>query len=192
MDITSTVFFSGWLPILRVVVVGTFGYIFLLFALRTVGPRTLARTNIFDFIILLSIGSAFGRILTAKDVALVEAFVAYALLVSMPYVVSLVRSRSERIASWLDADPLLLFYQGSYLRQAMRNARIREVDVEAAARAKGFGSMSQVEAIVLEAHGELSIIGRQADSSPLVDGIARQGRMNGNARRAGRSEKTAG
>jgi hypothetical protein len=52
--------------------------------------------------------------------------------------------------------------------------------------------MSQIEAIVLEAHGELSIIGRHADPSPLIDAIGQQGCMNGNAKRAGRSEKTAG
>lgn len=164
----STVFFSGWIPILRVIIVGTCGYVFLLFALRIVGPRTLAKTNIFDFIILVSVGSIYGRILTAKDVGLVEALVAYALVVAMHYVVSWLRFRSHGFARLLDADPVLLFYQGAYIPSTMRHARIREADLDAAAREKGIASTSEIEAIVLEADGELSILRRGPEHSPLV------------------------
>ena len=164
----SAVFFSGWLPILRVLIVGICGYIFLLFALRIVGPRTLATTNIFDFIILVSVGSVYGRILTAKDVGLVEALVAYALIVAMHYVVSWLRFRSDRLARLLDADPVLLFYQGAYIPSTMRHARIREADIDAAVREQGIGSTSAIEAIVLEAHGKLSILGKGAEHSALV------------------------
>ncbi|MGE5128073.1 MAG: DUF421 domain-containing protein [Sphingomonadaceae bacterium] len=139
------------------VVVGTCGYFFLLAALRLAGPRTLARTNVFDFIILVSIGSVFGRILTAKDVALVEALVAYAFIVGIHYLVSLLRARSALVASLLDAEPLLLFYEGRYMRAAMRRARIRAADVDAAAREKGFASMHEVVAVILEGDGTLSI-----------------------------------
>ena len=153
----ESILFSGWLPILRVLIVGTCGYVFLLVALRVAGPRTLAKTNVFDFIILVSIGSVFGRILTANDVALAEALFAYTFIVGMHYLISALRARSPRVASLLDAEPLLLFYRGRYLAPAMRRARVRVTDLEASARAKGFGSMERVGAIVLEADGTLSI-----------------------------------
>ena len=171
----SMVVFSGWLPILRVLIVGTCGYIFLLFALRIVGPRTLAKTNIFDFIILVSVGSVYGRILTAKDVGLLEALVAYALVVTMHYVVSWLRFRSDRLAQLLDADPVLLFYEGRYIPLTMRRARIREADIQAAVRERGLGSTSEIEAIVLEADGELSILRKDARQSPLVANLQAPG-----------------
>src|SRR5690242_19723324 len=64
-------------PIVRVIVIGVVGYFMLLVALRASGPRSMARTNLFDLVIVVSIGSVYGRILTAKDVSLVEALVAY-------------------------------------------------------------------------------------------------------------------
>lgn len=149
--------FAGWLPIVRLVIVGTCGYAFLLLALRIAGPRTLAKTNVFDFVILVSIGSIYGRILTAKDVALAEALVAYAFIVGIHYLLSFMRSRSLRFAALLDAEPLLLFYGGSYVRFAMRRARIREADIEAAARQGGYPSMAEVSAVVLEGDGAMSI-----------------------------------
>jgi uncharacterized membrane protein YcaP (DUF421 family) len=168
MNSEPAFFFSGWTPIVRVLFVGTCAYLFLLFTLRTAGPRAIAKTNIFDFIVLVSIGSAYGRILTAKDVAVVEACVAFALLASLHYGASWLRLRSKRLASLLDADPTLLFFQGRYLGAALRHARLTEADIEAAVRAKGLGSMSEVEAVVLEAGGELSIIRHGPEARELV------------------------
>jgi uncharacterized membrane protein YcaP (DUF421 family) len=151
-------FFSGWAPVLRILFVGTFAYLFLLVTLRVSGPRTLSRTNIFDFIISVAVGSAFGRILTAKEVALVEACAAFTLLALLQYGVSFLRVRSTRFAALVNASPCLLYFDGQYLSQALRLARLAESDVQDAVRAKGLGSMSEVEAVVLEAGGELAVI----------------------------------
>jgi uncharacterized membrane protein YcaP (DUF421 family) len=169
MDASNFILFAGWLPIARVVVVGVGGYVFLLLALRAVGPRTMAKTNIFDFIILVSIGSVYGRILTATDVTLVEACVAYALLVGMHYAVSWLRARSNRVARWLDADPELLYFGGEYVERALWKARLRKRDIECAVRGKGLTSMSDVEAVVLEPDGELSILLKHRGSPELID-----------------------
>ncbi len=174
MDIESAIFFSGWLPIVRVLVVGSVGFVFLLFLLRLVGPRTLAQTNLFDFIILVSIGSVYGRILTATDVTLVEACVAYALVVFMHYAVSWLRMHSKWLSSLLDAEPILLFYQGTYVNAAMKQARVKTTEIEAAVRETGLGSMNEVEAVVLEAHGELSIIRSAKHPHELVQALSRR------------------
>ncbi|CAN5815308.1 hypothetical protein BH23GEM7_BH23GEM7_39940 [soil metagenome] len=76
-----TFFFGGWEPMLRIVVVGTLGYIALLLLLRLAGKRTLAQMNAFDFVVTVAIGASFGRILTARSVALAEAVAAFTLLV---------------------------------------------------------------------------------------------------------------
>jgi uncharacterized membrane protein YcaP (DUF421 family) len=154
--------------------VGIGGYFFLLVALRTVGPRTIVKTNIFDFIVLVSIGSVYGRILTAKDVTLVEAFVAYSLLVSIQYATSWLRVRHQSVAAWLDAEPVLLYFHDQYVRRAMRRARVRERDVEGAVRAKGLASMTRVDAVVPESDGELSVLAKQDGAADLIAALRHQ------------------
>jgi uncharacterized membrane protein YcaP (DUF421 family) len=161
-------FFSGWEPLLRVLLVGTLGYLALLFTLRAAGPRAITKTNLFDFIILVTIGSAFGRALTAKDVALAEACVAFALLTSLQYGASWLRMRSRRLAALLDADPTLLYFDGRFVTASLRQARITQADIEVAVRARGLGTMEQVEAVVLEPSGELSIIQRGQGARELI------------------------
>jgi uncharacterized membrane protein YcaP (DUF421 family) len=160
--------FAGWEPILRILFVGTFAYFSLLLTLRASGSRTLARTNIFDFIVSVAIGSVFGRILTAKEVALVEACVAFALLALLQYLVSWLRLRSKAFAAVVDGSPSLLYFGGAYCRGAMRAVRIAETDLEEAVRAKGLGSLEEVEAIILEAGGAISIIQKSQHPPELL------------------------
>ena len=168
MSSAPAFFFSGWEPLLRILLVGTLGYLYLLFTLRAAGPRAIAKTNLFDFIILVTIGSAFGRALTAKDVALVEACVAFTLLTSLQYAASRLRMRSRRLAALLDADPTLLYFDGRFVTAALRQARITQADIEGAVRSKGLGTMERIEAVVLEPSGELSIIQRAQGARELV------------------------
>jgi len=161
-------FFAGWQPVARILFVGTFAYFSLLLTLRISGPRTLARTNVFDFIVSVAIGSVFGRILTAKEVALVEACVAFALLAVLQYAISWLRVRSRRVAALVDGEPSLLFFGGAYARGPMRAARIAESDIQEAVRAKGLGSLEEVEAIILEAGGAISIIRKSQHPPELV------------------------
>jgi len=169
MDTASTIYFAGWLPLARLFVVGVGGYLFLLFALRTVGPRTMAKTNVFDFIILVSLGSVFGRILTAKDVTLVEACAAYALMIGLHFAVSWLRVHSRRVADWLDAEPVLLYAGQHYLHRSLSRMRILEHEIEAAVRNKGFASMADIDAVILEPDGELSVLPKREGRRDLIE-----------------------
>ncbi|HEX8700848.1 MAG TPA: YetF domain-containing protein [Myxococcaceae bacterium] len=160
--------FAGWQPILRILFVGTFAYLSLLVTLRVSGSRTLARTNVFDFIISVTIGSVFGRILTAKEVALAEACVAFALLALLQYLVSWLRIRSSAVAALVDGSPVLLYFDGAYAHRAMRAARIAESDLQEAVRAKGISSLTEVEAVILEAGGAISILRKSEHPPELI------------------------
>jgi uncharacterized membrane protein YcaP (DUF421 family) len=151
-------FFAGWAPIARILLIGIVGYLTLVLMLRAAGKRTLARMTTFDFIITVSLGASFGRVLTAKEVAIVEALTAFAVLILLHVASTLLRVRSREFALWADGAPVLLYYQGRFLRDAMRRERIDQEALETAIRRSGQGSLSAVAAIVMETDGEFAII----------------------------------
>lgn len=151
-------FWNGFEPLIRIVVVGTLTYLGIVLLLRVSGKRTLLSMNAFDFIITVAMGSAFGRILTAKQVSLAEALVTFGLLVSLQYIVSWVEARSERFAKIVTGNPTLLYYHGQFMEREMKKQRIRKAELLSAARAKKLDNMEQVEAIILETSGSLSVI----------------------------------
>ncbi|MFP4070515.1 MAG: DUF421 domain-containing protein [Desulfovibrionales bacterium] len=167
-------FFSEWAPISRILVVGAMMYVALVVLLRISGSRTLSSMNAFDFIITVAIGSAFGRALTAKGVALAEAIVAFALLVSLQYGVAWLQIRWPFFSDAVTNPPKLLYFRNAFLSETMRRQRITEAEIRSAVRKKRLGSMDAVEAVVLEANGDLSIIKTVGDGSALGEKVEKQ------------------
>ena len=66
--------------------------------------------------------------------------------------------RSSAFARMVAAQPLLLFFQGQLLHEAMRRARVTEADLRQALREHGLGSFEAAEAIVLEPNGRFAVI----------------------------------
>lgn len=169
MNPAAGFFWNGWEPIVRIIMVGSLAYASIVLILRVSGKRTLASMNAFDFIITVALGATFGRILTARQVAAAEAATAFLLLAGLQYVVSWLEVRWPAFAGLVTAQPSLLFYRGRFLEAAMRKERIRREDMLGAIRKNRLSGLSQVEAIVLESDGTLSVVKKQepADETAL-------------------------
>jgi uncharacterized membrane protein YcaP (DUF421 family) len=156
-------FFDGWMPIARILVVGTLGYAALVLLLRGAGKRTMARMTTFDFVITVTLGAAFGRVLTTREVGLAEAIVAFVVLIVLQFAVTWIRARSPAFGRFIDSAPSLLFYRGRFLHDAMRRERVTESELQTTIRKRGIGSFTEVEAIVLEPDGRYAVI--QSDTA---------------------------
>lgn len=169
----DVVFIVGsWEAVVRVLVVGTLAYLALVLLIRASTKRSLAQFGAFDFVITVALGSAFGRILTATEVGIVEAVVTFGLLVTLQYVLSLAELRSPAMANLVKAPPSLLYYEGRYLEDAMRRELVTTKELEAAVRQRGLGSFDGVEAIVLESGGDLAVIlKQQRGDGAVIEGL---------------------
>ncbi len=154
-------FFDDWEPVLRVVVVGGLSYIFLLIFVRISGKRTLSKMNAFDFIVTITLGSAFGRILTARNVALVECIAAFLTLILLQWIVSTLRVHFKSFEHIIDSDPTLLYFDGRFISQNMKKERITESEILAKVREEGLASLNEVEAVIMESAGSLAVIYKQ-------------------------------
>jgi uncharacterized membrane protein YcaP (DUF421 family) len=167
-------FFGGWTPVLRILLLGTLMYISLVVILRVSGSRTLTKMNAFDFIVTVALGSAYGRALTARQVALVEALVAFALLVVLQYVVTLAQLRWPFVMGYVTTPPALLYYRGKFIDAALKRERVTEAEVLAALRKQGIASLGDVEAVILESSADFSVLPRISDTSTLGDKLREQ------------------
>lgn len=151
-------FFNSWEDIARVIIVGSVSYVALIIILRISGKRTLAKMNMFDFVITVALGSTFATLILSKDVALAEGVVGLGLLVFLQYAVAWLSVRSKRFQQIVKGQPSLLYYRGAYLQDAMKMARISFEEVRFAARDQGISDMADVGAIVLETDGTFSVM----------------------------------
>lgn len=159
-------FFDGWLELVRVLVVGVLAYITLIVLLRVSGKRTLSKMNAFDLVVTVALGSTLATILLSKDVALAEGVLAFALLVSLQFLIAWVSVRSATVRSLVKAEPSLLLHRGQFLLKAMKAERVTEDEVRAAVRAQGVATLEEVEAVVLETDGSFNVVLKQSNAKP--------------------------
>ena len=163
-------FFSSWTDLARVLIVGTLAYVALVVMLRISGKRTLSKLNAFDLIVTIALGSTLATVLLSKDVSLAEGLLAFALLITLQWIVAWSSLRSERVRQWVKSEPRLLLFRGEYLESAMKKERITRGEILAAIRSAGEVSVQEVEAVVLEGDGSLTAITsreKQGDASAL-------------------------
>lgn len=151
-------FFSGWDSLVRTLVVGVLAYVALVVFLRISGKRTLSKMNAFDLVVTVALGSTLATILLAKDVALAEGMLAFALLISLQFVVTWSSVRARWVRRLATGEPLMLLYCGEMLPGALRKARVTRDEVRAAVRSSGSGSLDNVYAVVLETDGSFSVV----------------------------------
>ncbi|BCB02278.1 DUF421 domain-containing protein [Bacillus sp. KH172YL63] len=161
-------FFGTWYGIYRIIIVGVLAYLSLVVLLRMSGKRTLSKMNAFDLIVTVGIGSVLGIILLNKKVPLMEGITAYLVLIGMQYVVAWLSVRSHTVDQLVKSSPSLLYYRDQFVDEKMKKERIAEMDVFQAVRDYGYGSLNDVEMVILEADGGFSVIGKSKETDGEV------------------------
>ncbi|PRY13805.1 hypothetical protein CLV24_105175 [Pontibacter ummariensis] len=156
----EAIFWNGYEPLLRILMVGVMAGIGIIFVLRIAGRRTLLRMSAFDLAVKVTIGLAVGFVFTAKQVSLIDVLVIFALLVGLQLVVSWIEKKPEKLSDLITESPTLLFYRGRFLEREMKKHRVCKAEVIKAAGAEKLDDMKKVKAVVLEKNRSLTIIKR--------------------------------
>ncbi|SEI53918.1 Uncharacterized membrane protein YcaP, DUF421 family [Alkalibacterium gilvum] len=144
-------------------------YCVIFLVIRLSGKRTLSKMNAFDFIITVTMGAVFGSTLLNYQTKLVQGIYVIALLLLFQFTTSLLSSHFSLMESFLRAQPSLLYYKGMYKDRILKKERISRAEVVQVVREHGIGKMEDVEAVVLEPNGSLSVIKVQAESKQPLD-----------------------
>jgi uncharacterized membrane protein YcaP (DUF421 family) len=164
----ASIVFNGWAGPARVVVVGALAYAALVLLLRVSGKRTLSKMNAFDLVVTVALGSTLATVILAKDVALAEGVAAFALLIGLQFALTWLSVRSPTISRLVKAEPTLLVYQGRFLPDQLRRARVLEAEVRAAVREQGVAALADVEAVVLETDGTFAVVERTTGAATAL------------------------
>ena len=142
---------------------------------RFIGLRSFSKMSGFDFAVTVSIGSILGGV-TSSSTPVVNGMLAVASLLGLQWLISLVRARSE-LESVLDNTPLLLMNGAEMLEENMKLARVTSSDIVAKLREANVLSFDQVQAVVLETTGDISVLhGDRSVEQRLLDGV--RGRLS--------------
>jgi uncharacterized membrane protein YcaP (DUF421 family) len=140
-------------------------YFALLFLMRIGGKRTLAQLTPFDFVLILIIGEATQQGLTGEDFSITGTLIVVTTLIMLDVIMSYVKLWFPRADKLIDGRPVLLVDKGRVLADRLKQFRVDEDEILAAARQlRGLEGMDQIKYAVLENDGKITIIPRSETS----------------------------
>ncbi len=152
------IFFDSIESVIRIFIIGVLAYVGIILLLRASGKRTLSKMNAFDFIVTVALGSTLASVLIDKSIPLLDGLLAFAILIYLQYLITYMSVRYKKINNLVKSTPTLLAYKGKLLPEMMKKERIDEDEIYATIRKKGLSSIEQVDVIILESDGSLSLI----------------------------------
>lgn len=167
----DTLLFDGWKNPIRIVIMSILIYGYLIFIMRISGKRTLFQYNMFDLIISIAYGSTIATILISEKVAFIEGAFVLGMLTLLQLFIAIMEMKSKKFGAVINPTPTFLYYNDEFLEEVMKKERILRSEIRNAVRQQGIGSMEEVEAVVLEGNGQMSVIPKSKTGSmdTLVD-----------------------
>ena len=137
-------------------------YIFLLVGLRLIGRGEAAQLRTIDLVLLLVLANSLQNAMVGADTSLAGGIVAAATLLIVARLLRIVGMRFPRLRQSIEGEPILLARDGRILRHGLALANMTSSDLALAARRVGIDDLAQVKLAILEADGEVSVIGGDA------------------------------
>jgi len=141
----------------RVVVSAAGGYVAILVYARIAGLRSFAQISAFDFAMTVAVGSILASMAVTRSASLVDGLIALATLFALQAFVGVGRLRLG-LGRLVDNRPRLLVAHGRILDGQLDRARMTRSDLFAKLRGAGVHGLADVDAVVLETTGDVSVL----------------------------------
>lgn len=133
-------------------------YLYTLLLVRVLGKRGLGQLSPFDFVIVISLGSAVGDPMFYDDVPIVHCMVVITVIVMLQRSVSWLSDRSRHARDFIESVPQRLVLRGVVDWQTLRDEQLDPEELFAALRTQGIRQLGEVERAYIEPSGAISVL----------------------------------
>lgn len=145
-------------------------YLAFLFFVRIFGVRVLTGWNGFDAVIIIMFGAVAGRVIIGHPPTLASGIIGLGTLMLLEAIFGTVQSTIG--VNRMGGRARVLVAHGEFVEHNMRRTHLKRHEVYAALRKAGISQLAQVQCVVLEASGGLSIIRAGVEVEPeLLCGV---------------------
>lgn len=114
--------------------------------------------NAFDFVVTVALGSILATVALNQNIPLSNGVAAILIFIGFQFLLTWLAVRIKSVKTLITSKPSLIFYKGNFLEMAMKKERITEEEIYSAARKEGISSLDDIDMIILETTGDMTII----------------------------------
>ena len=140
-----------------------FMYLYTLGLVRLLGKRGMGELSPFDFVIIVSLGSAVGDPMFYADVPLLHGVIVVTVVVGLQRLVFRLTERSPAMEHLIESSPALLVEDGKIVQKTLDLEDLSERELFMYLRLEGVEQLGEVRLAYLEQNGRVSVY--KADKS---------------------------
>jgi len=141
---------------------------------RIAGLRTFAKMSSFDFASTIAVGSILATVVMSTDNSILKGALALAGIIAFQAVFSYLVRKWDWLRNLFTNKPMMLMYKGEILDKNLDKTNVGRNDLIAKLREANVHQFDEVEAVILESTGDMSVLhsndNRNLDSS-LIEGV---------------------
>ncbi|MBD3864368.1 DUF421 domain-containing protein [Olleya marilimosa] len=150
-------------PLWETIVGSLILFVVIILLTRIIGLRSFAKFTAYDFAFTIAIGSIISSTLTSST-SVTHGSVAIAGLLFLTYIFSTLQKKFPSINTLISNKPLLLMKGQIILHDNLKHARIEKSQLIAKLREANVLDFKQIEAVVLESTGDISVLHKSSES----------------------------
>lgn len=135
------------------------------------GKRSLGELPVFDFLVILSLGSVVGADIAEPNINHVHIGIAIVLIGLLQRVVSILAIKSRRFGKLISFEPTIVIHQGNLLVKNLKHVRYSIDNILQMLREKDVFHLPDVELAILEANGKLTVYKNGPTSAPTLEDL---------------------
>lgn len=132
-------------------------YLFLIVLLRLTGKRQIGQLAPFDLVLLLVLSNAVQNSMTGGDNSVAGGLLCAVTLVAANWLVGFATYHNKYLEGLIEGRPQVLIHDGHLYRDIMANEKLTQHELDAALRAAGCATISEVHFAVIENNGQISV-----------------------------------
>ena len=149
--------FDMSLPWWEFIVRGVMVYCVLLLLVRVSGKRTVGQFTPFDLLVVMLLSESVSNSLSGGDDSVSGGLLIACTLIALNIGIGYLSSRSQKLATLIDGECVLLGRDGHIFKDVLKRARIAQNDVEQALREADV-ELVKAKCIFQEADGKITVL----------------------------------
>lgn len=132
-------------------------FVIILLFLRLLGKRGVKQLSVFELVVILGLGSAAGDPMIYKEVGIVSALVAFAVIVICYKLLTVLVFKYKWIENIVEGKEVYIVKKGKFAIEEFKKESVSKDEFFMELRLQGVFHLGQVEYAILEISGELSV-----------------------------------
>ena len=135
-------------------------YIILTLMMKLMGKRQLGEIELSELVTTFLLSELAVYPITDPDIPLIHGLLPVLLISSIEVIISFACQRSKRLLVILNGNPIVLYENGGYIDNNLVKTRVSTEDVETQVRINGFKGLEEIDKVILERTGKMSILSK--------------------------------